>query len=252
MDGTARFDFTGRTVFISGGGTGIGAGMAAAFAKASADVIIGGRRKEPLVDMTERFPDRMSYVQMDVGKDEDRRRTIDTIVSRTGRLDVLVNNALSVAMGSITDLQLGKIQKMYDTLLVAPTALTQLAIPLLIESKGSVINISSVGGRAVSYPPEGLSVYSAAKAGLNHLTRMLANELGAKGVRLNAIAPGPTTSASSDGAPNPMQVYVDQTPLGRLGRPDDIATVALFLSSDAASWVTGQIIDASGGWKISP
>jgi NAD(P)-dependent dehydrogenase (short-subunit alcohol dehydrogenase family) len=252
MDGTARFDFTGRTIFITGGGSGIGAGMAAAFAKANADVIIGGRRQGPLAAMVERFPDRISYVQMDVGRDDDRRRTIDAILARTGRLDVLINNALSVNMGPIAQVPLQKIQKMYDTLLIAPTALIQLAIPLLIETKGSVINISSVGGRAIPYPPEGLSVYSTAKAGLNHLTRTLANGLGAQGVRLNAIAPGPTSSASSDGAPNPLQMYVDQTPLGRLGHPDDIATVALFLSSDAASWVTGQIIDASGGWKISP
>jgi 3-oxoacyl-[acyl-carrier protein] reductase len=101
-----------------------------------------------------------------------------------------------------------------------------------------------------------LSVYAAAKGGINQLTRALAGELGPSGVRVNAIAPGVSESEASEAngyqAGEAMQRVVAATPLGRLGRPADTALVALFLASDAAAWVTGQVIDASGGWNITP
>ncbi len=255
MAGKALFDFTGQTVLITGGGTGIGAGIAATFARANANVVIGGRRREPLEAMAARFPDRISYFEMDVGKDEDRRRTLDTLIERHGRLDVLVNNAGNPARGPFEAQTAQEIADMYGIFLLASAFFIQLALPLLRETHGCVINISSAVARAVPFPPMGFSVYSAAKAGLNQLTRALASELGPHGVRLNAVAPGPTASEAADRAalrnPGPRKFMVDATPLGRLGQPSDIANVVAFLASDAGAWVTGQVIDASGGWNIS-
>jgi NAD(P)-dependent dehydrogenase (short-subunit alcohol dehydrogenase family) len=256
MAGKVQFDFTGQTVLVTGGGTGIGAGIAETFARANANVVISGRRREPLDAVASRFPDRISTVQMDLGKDEDRRHALSTLIERHGRLDVLVNNAANRVRAPFEKQSAEDIAGTYDIDLLAPTYLIQLALPELKKTKGSIINISSVVGRAVPYPPSGFVAYSAAKAGLNQLTRALASELGPHGVRLNAVAPGYTASEATDrGAlrnPAMRQAAVEATPLGRLGQPEDIAAVVAFLASDAGSWVTGQIIDASGGWLISP
>src|SRR6185437_746006 len=121
MAGTASFDFTGNVVLITVGGTGIGAGLATAFAQANAAVVITGRRLEPLQATAALFPDRISYVQMDVANDDDRRHTIEALLSRHGRLDVLINNALSLAMGPFETHPPSGISDMYRVLLEAPT-----------------------------------------------------------------------------------------------------------------------------------
>src|SRR5262249_22757783 len=131
------------------------------------------------------------------------------------------------------------------------------ATPLLKETKGCIINISSTAARVAPMPPLQMSAYSASKAGLNHLTRVLAAELGPLGIRINAVAPGLTygevSTAAVLGKPDaPLDLLRSLTALGKIGEPIDIARVALFLASDLASWVTGQVLDASGGWQVSP
>lgn len=256
MTRTAHFDFSGSTVLITGGGTGIGAGMARAFAAANANVVITGRRLEPLQQTAAEFPERISWVQMDVGIDADRRRTIEAVLERHGQLDVLINNAISSILGPFVERTQQEIATMYNVLLESSALLTQLALPQLQAVKGNVINISSAVSRSIPYPPMGLAVYASAKAGLNHLTRHLASELGPTGVRFNAIAPGVTmTEAAKESGydrPEMQKMVSEHTPLRRVGFPADIANLALYLASDAASWVTGQVIDASGGWNLTP
>jgi len=115
--------------------------------------------------------------------------------------------------------------------------------------------ISSTASRYTAVPSQKLSVYSASKAGLNQLVRTLAPELGQIGIRINAVAPGLTRGEYSDGSltlDDATQDWIRQvTPLGRIGEPDDIARTVALVASDQASWVTGQIIDASGGWQIA-
>jgi len=252
VNGEVHFDYSGKVIAITGGGTGIGRGIGAAFLRAGGSVVVTGRRAAPLESFCALDPERASFIQMDVGIDEDRRRTIDTIIARHGRLDVLINNALAVYMRPLDELEAKHIEKMYRVLLVGPTALTQAAIPHLAATQGNVINISSVAARHVPFPAHGLAVYSAAKAGLNQLTRVLASELAARGVRVNAIAPGATrTEETSPAAIAAREASAKLTPMGRVGEPEDIAAVALFLASEAAAWVTGQVIDASGGFGVS-
>jgi len=256
MAGRATFDFSGQTVLITGGSSGIGAAIAETFAHANANVVVGARCRDTLESIAARFPGRISTVQMDIHKDEDRRRAVDTVIERHGQLDVLVNNAAYVVVAPFEKLAEAEITAMYDSLLGAPTCLIHLALPHLKKTKGCVVNISSVVGRAVVYPPTGDSVYGAGKAGLNQLTRTLASELGPFGIRLNAVSPGPTVTEMLDKTfrdyPAIKQTTLDTTPLGRLGQPSEIATVVAFLASDAGGWVTGQVIDAAGGWHISP
>lgn len=250
MSDTTKHDFAGKVVLITGGGTGIGRGIGEAFAHAGGTVVVTGRRIEPLEGFCAEFPG-SSYVQMDVGVDKDRVRAIETVLDRHGRLDVLVNNALWVDAAPFDELRPDQVEGMYRVLLVAPTFLMQTALSHLIATRGTIINISSVAARHISYPATGLSVYSAAKAGLSQLTRALGSELAPRGVRVNAIAPGITRSESSDKNSSLAAAIAAVTPMGRLGEPSDIAAVALFLASDAATWVTGQVIDASGGWGVS-
>lgn len=252
MTGIASFDYSGHVVLITGGSAGIGAGIAQAFAAANAKVVITGRRLEPLERMAATFPDHISHVQMDVGSSDDRRRTVETVIARHGRLDILINNALSITSGPFEERSEAEIATMYGNMLQAPTELIRLCLPHLKASKGSVINVSSVAGRSVIAPSRGLAVYAASKAGINHLTRYLALELGQAGIRFNSVGPGMTDSEATARLDDAGRAsIIADTPLGRFGVPSDIASVALFLGSDAACWVTGQTIDASGGWNLA-
>lgn len=248
---SVRYDFTGRVVLITGGGSGIGRGMAEAFFESGATVVVTGRRAAPLEEFCQRHPGRSSFVQMDVGVEDSRQSTIDTVIECHGRLDVLVNNALAVYDKPFSELTLKQTEIMYRILLLAPTRMTQMALPHLLKTGGNVINTSSVGATYISYPTGGLAVYSAAKAGLNQLTRALAAELGNKHIRVNAVAPGATRVGTQASDQDGVTRTVANTPMGRMGEPQDIARVALFLASPAAAWVTGQVIEASGGWGLS-
>src|SRR5262245_9195883 len=167
MDSRATYDFSEKTIFVTGGGTGIGKAIGDAFAAAGATVVVAGRRREPLEAFCMQHPGRASFVQMDVGVEKDRQRAIATTIARHGRLDVLVNNAIALSAKPFNELSLEQIEAMYNVLLIAPTALTQIALPHLTRTHGSVINVSSINARYIFHPPQGLAVYSAAKAGLN-------------------------------------------------------------------------------------
>ena len=251
MTGNTTYDFAGQVVVITGGGTGIGKGIGDAFARAGATVVVTGRRLEPLEAFKAQHGKHGDFIQMDVGIDADRRRTMDEVIARHGRLDVLINNALSIYSEAFEDLSVEQIESMYRILLVAPTILTQTALPHLVKTQGSVINISSVVAQHVAFPGAGSAIYATAKAGVSHLTRTLANELGPKGVRVNAIAPGATRSETSPAYEESFKAIAAITPMGRVAEPEDISAVALFLASKEAGWVTGQVVGASGGWGIS-
>jgi 3-oxoacyl-[acyl-carrier protein] reductase len=170
---------------------------------------------------------------------------------------VLVSNAGSQLWKSFEDTSDEEIEDIYQTNLASTVRFVKQAVPYLEASKGNIVIVSSTAGRYTLSPSQWLSVYGASKAGLNQFARAVAPELGPKGIRINVVAPGLTRGEYADGSRSfddeDTKAWVRSvTPLGRMGEPEDIAKVIAFMASDQASWVTGQVLDASGGWQISP
>ena len=245
----------GKAALITGGGTGIGRATAERFAQEGAKVLICGRRKGPLQETASTYPEAISFLPVDVASTEDRTQALRTIVDRYGQLDILVNNAGVSVVAPFEGHTPDQIKLILDVNLTSPMLLTLEALPLLKATKGSIINVSSAGARYQGMPPAGITPYSASKAGLNQWSKTLATELGPDGIRVNVVAPGLTETeiaASAFETPEFAAAAVANTPLGRYAQPEDIARVIYFLASEEAGWVTGQIIDATGGLWLSP
>jgi 3-oxoacyl-[acyl-carrier protein] reductase len=246
----------GKVALVTGAGTGIGKGIALLFAAEGAKVLIAARREHKLLETVSEAPaGSMSHVIMDLCNKEQRERALATAVERYGKLDILVNNAGAQYYGPFMEMTDEEVAEIYATNLTAITLMIKSALPLLKESGGNIINISSTAGRYVTIPTQLMIPYSASRAGTNQFTRTMAAEFGPMGIRVNAVAPGLTHGEMSGAAlldkPDaPIEMLSNLTSLGRIGQPIDIARVCLFLASELAGWVTGQIIDASGGWQI--
>jgi len=246
----------GKVALITGAGTGIGKGTALRFVQEGAQVVIAARRESKLQETCALAPDSISWVRMDLNSHEERAMALQTVIDRHRRLDVLVSNAGAQLWRSFEETSDEEIEEIYQTNLVATVRFIQQAVPFLDASKGNIVIVSSTAGRFVQSPSQLLSVYGASKAGLNHFTRAVAPELGPRGIRINAVAPGLTRGEYADGSRSfddeETSAWVRSvTPLGRIGEPEDVAKVITFMASDLASWVTGQVIDASGGWQIA-
>ena len=246
----------GKVALVTGAGTGIGKGIALMFAAEGAKVVIAARREEKLSETCALAPDSISWVRMDLTDEAERAAALETVIARHGKLDVLVSNAGAQLWKSFADTSNEEIDEIYRTNLSSTVRFVKQAVQYLEQSKGNVVIISSTAGRYVLSPSQLLSVYGASKAGLNQFTRAVAPELGPLGIRINAVAPGLTRGEYADegvDTSNPeTQAWIRSvTPLGRIGEPEDIARVVTFMASNMASWVTGQVIDASGGWQIS-
>jgi NAD(P)-dependent dehydrogenase (short-subunit alcohol dehydrogenase family) len=246
----------GKVALITGAGTGIGKGIAKMFVDQGAKVVIAARRENLLEESCQYAPDAMSWVKMDLTSHDDRANALQTVIDRHGKLDTLISNAGTQLWKPFDDTSNEEIDEIYHTNLASTVRFVKQAVPFLEASKGNIVIISSTAGRYVLSPSQLLSVYGASKAGLNQFTRAVAPEIGPKGIRINAVAPGLTRGEYADeGLEHNDQATQDwireSTPLGRIGEPEDIARVVLFMASDQASWVTGQVIDASGGWQIA-
>jgi NAD(P)-dependent dehydrogenase (short-subunit alcohol dehydrogenase family) len=246
----------GKIALITGAGTGIGKGTALKFVAVGAKVVIAARRTDTLQETCALAPESISWVRMDLNDAEERADALRTVADRHGRLDVLVSNAGSQLWKSFEDTSDAEIEDIYQTNLASTVRFIKQAVPYLEASKGNIVIVSSCAGRYVLSPSQWLSVYGASKAGLNQFTRAVAPEIGPKGIRINAVAPGLTRGEYADGSRSfddaeSLAWIRSVTPLGRMGEPEDIAKVIAFMASDEAAWVTGQVLDASGGWQIA-
>ena len=247
--------FDNKVVIITGGSSGIGRAAALSFARQGAKVIITGRRPAVLEQTVAEHPNVVSLVA-DVARPEDAARTIAKAVDTWGRLDVLVNNAGAGALLPLSDATAERITNIFAVNVVGPSLLAASALLHLAAAKGTIINVSSTFGHK---PGAGLSHYAASKAALEHLTRCWALELAPQGVRVNAVAAGPTDSGALTGmmglSPEHAAVIEEaereQIPVKRRGRPDDVARWIIHLADPASEWVTGQVIAVDGGLGLT-
>ena len=247
------FSVAGKTVVVTGGSRGIGLMIARGFVEGGARVVISSRKAE----VCERVAAELSEVgecvavPADLSGEEACRRLAGEVGEREGRVHVLVNNA-GATWGAALEAYPGAAwDKLLDLNLKAPFFLTRAMLPLLEAAAGPddparVVNVGSIDGLRVPAMPT--YAYSASKAGLHHLTRVLARELGPRGVTVNAIAPGPFESKMMA---ETLRRFGDEiaaaAPLGRIGRPEDMAGAALYLASRAGAYVTGAVLPVDGG-----
>ena len=246
--------FNGKVAFVTGATSGIGQACALAFAKAGAKVVCVGRKAEALQELEQKIRElgtETLTINSDLARENEAERAIAQAIQAFGGIDVLVNAAGHLSNGTIENTSLDAWDEMMNVNVRAPFQLMQKALPSLIERRGNIVNVSSVTGLR-AFP--GVLAYCVSKAALDQLTRCSALELAARGVRVNAVNPGVVVTeihkrgGMSDEAYAAFLEHSKAThPLGRTGRPEEIAALVLYLASDQASWITGATYSIDGG-----
>jgi NAD(P)-dependent dehydrogenase (short-subunit alcohol dehydrogenase family) len=247
------FDLSGKSAVVTGGSRGIGLMIARGLLEAGARVYISSRKADACAAAARELTQygKIVAIPADLSTEAECLRLAGEIGQREAALNVLVNNAGATWGAPIEEFPASAWDKVVDLNLKAPFFLTRAFLPLL-EAGGTqddparVINIGSIDGLRV--PPFPTYAYSASKAGLHHLTRVLARELGPRRITVNAVAPGPFESKMMAATLKTFgDAIADAAPLKRIGRPDDMAGVAIYLASRAGAYVTGAVIPVDGG-----
>lgn len=255
-DLVAALDLSGQCVVVTGASRGIGASVAARFAEAGAAVVVNCRTDEEgavaVADHIRRAGGAAHVVCADVSTEEGAALLFQETQRLCGRVDVLVNNAGVYPLSPLVDMRPEEWDAVIDGNLRSAFLCTQQAARLMIEQDagGAIVNISSIEAvRAARFHAH----YTAAKAGVEMLTRTGALELGVHGIRVNAVAPGLIwRKGLEEDWPEGVERWMAQVPLGRLGRPEDVADACLFLASPLARWITGTTLVVDGGILAAP
>ena len=242
--------FTGKTVIVSGAGSGIGAATVRAFSAEGANVVAFGPGQEKMDKSIEGLPaDRTVALAGDTSNAADVAAAVSTAVERFGGLDVLVNNAGIVVQGDVTATSEADWTRVMTVNVTGYFLMAKAAIPELKKTKGSIVQTSSVSGLGGDW---GMAAYNASKGAVSNLTRAMALDLGKDGVRVNAVNPSLTktgmTKVMDDAT---IATFMDRIPMRRIGLPEDVAKVILFLASDDAGFVTGVNLPVDGGLSAS-
>jgi NAD(P)-dependent dehydrogenase (short-subunit alcohol dehydrogenase family) len=243
------FDLTDRVAIITGGTRGIGRAVAEGFAAAGAKVVVASRKADACAEtealLTSSGADALG-VATHLGDLDSLAVLVERTIDRFGRLDIVVNNAATAVAQPIGHFTVDAWNKVYDVNLRGPVFLVQAALPHLEESPcAAVINVLSAGAFLFSAD---VSMYASAKAALMAFTRAMAADFAPRGIRVNALAPGAVdTDMVRNTSPAAQHQMTNASLLRRLARPDEMIGPALFLASDASSFVTGQVVIADGG-----
>ena len=257
----SKFSLKGKVAIVTGGGRGIGKGIAIGLAKAGAKVVVTSRKINDLEETAadiKAFGGEAMALQSHLGKMEEIQKMVSTVMDKYGRIDILVNNAgASPAMGSVLDSD----ERLWDTVMnlnVKGVYFTSQAVANIMKKQGGgkIINIASVDGHK---PEPMVSVYSISKAACRHITQAFAMELASFNIQVNTICPGPVASKMMDShwfhlppeeQKKQKEALAKMLPMGRIGDPDDIAGVAILLASDASNYMTGADIVIDGGMLL--
>lgn len=246
--------FGGKVALVTGGTSGIGKATAIAFAAAGANVVVSGRREPEglaVVEQIRAAGGAAHFVRADVAKEADVKRLVEETVATFGRLDAAFNNAGVEWTGALTEATEADYRRIFDVNVWGVLASMKYEIPAMLKTGGgAIVNTSSVGGRVGM---SGVSVYSAAKFAVEGLTKSAALEFAKRGVRVNAVAPAAVVTAMVDrfvGGPESARGrgLAAMHPVGRMGRPEEVAAAVLYLASDDAKFTTGVSLPVDGGW----
>jgi 3-oxoacyl-[acyl-carrier protein] reductase len=247
------FDLAGKIAVVTGGSRGIGRATSVALAEAGAHVLVNYRSNEEAAQETlaliEEAGGQGELLGFDVADPESVDRAIKDALERHGRIDILVNNAGISLDQLLLRVSQKDLEQTWATNVNGPIYCAKACIrPMMKKRWGRIINLSSVVGESGN---AGQVVYSSSKAAVLGLTRTLAREYASRGVTVNAVAPGfIETDMTADLPDAAKQGIIDQTPLGRMGRPEEVAAAVVFLASEEASYITGQVVRVNGGMHV--
>ncbi len=248
-----RFDLTGKVALITGASKGIGEAMARGMAEFGATVVISSRKQESLDEVVEKYREDgldAFAIAANAGNLQEVENLVEETVERCGGIDILVNNAAAnPVFGPIHNTDQRAFDKILDVNLRGPFELCKRVYPIMkSRGGGSMINISSIGGIT---PEAGIGIYSVSKAAIQNMTQAMAQDWGADNIRVNAICPGLIQTKFSEALWSNDKIldrFLKHTPLGRAGEADEVAGLATFLASDAASYCSGGIYMVDGGY----
>lgn len=247
-----------KTALITGGGTGIGKVTALLFAREGANVVITGRREAKLkevVDEAAKEGLKLDHLVSDVSSEKDCKAAVDYAVGKYGKIDILFNNAGVLYTGTTHETDTGTWDKIFDTNVKGTYWMSRYTIPVMLKNGGgSIVNNSSVAGLN-GFP--GLAAYTASKGAVTLLTKTMALEYADKGIKVNAICPGTIETpmvvdeflGKVDDRAAAENFLLSLHPIGRFGKPEEVAHTVLFLCDDNVGFMTGNMISIDGGWN---
>lgn len=242
--------FGNQVALVTGGGSGIGSTIALRLAKEGAQVVIIGRNEKTLQETSDTHKN-IYYEVADVGNSDELIKAVNKIKSKFGRLDILVNNAGVAPVTPLIEVEMKEFDDTFRTNVRGVVDITRLTLPMLLESKGNIINISST---VANVPLPNMSIYSSSKAAVYALTRSWAKEFATYGLRVNSIAVGPIdtpiyekTDLSEEEAQKHRENILKLIPLNHFGQPADVASVVSFLASEESKFITGADYTVDGG-----